>query len=160
VHHDAEDDIREAKRRKLLKPEATKAREASRGPTHPRLFREGFVVNLLNPKTAIFFLAFLPRFVDMSRGHVASQIALLGLMFIALAASAAGQWLKKSRAWLRLERAVGGSLMIGLGVTAGACGRREEIADQRSASLIVRLAIGAATACAANRFRGREVGQF
>ena len=115
--------------RKLLKPEA---REASRAPVHARLFREGFVVNLLNPKTAIFFLPFLPQFVDMGRGHVASQIALLGLMFIALglvsdscyalAAGAAGQWLKKSRAWLRLERAVGDSLMIGLGVTAAVAG--------------------------------------
>ena len=118
--------------RKLLKPEAIEAREASRGLVHARLFREGFVVNLLNPKTAIFFLAFLPQFVDMGRGHVASQIALLGLMFIALglvsdscyalAAGAAGQWLKKSRAWLRLERAVGDSLMIGLGVTAAVAG--------------------------------------
>ena len=119
--------------RKLLKPgEAPEAREASRGPAHARLFREGFVVNLLNPKTAIFFLAFLPQFVDMGRGHVASQIAFLGLMFIALglvsdscyalAAGLAGQWLKKSRAWLRLERAVSGSLMIGLGVTAAFAG--------------------------------------
>jgi threonine/homoserine/homoserine lactone efflux protein len=97
-----------------------------------RLFRDGFVVNLLNPKTAIFFLAFLPQFVDITRGHVATQIAFLGLMFIALglvsdssyalAAGAAGHWLKKSRAWLKFERAVSGTLMIGLGVTAAFAG--------------------------------------
>ena len=97
-----------------------------------RVIVKGFLINILNPKLSIFFLAFLPQFVDMGRGHVASQIALLGLMFIALglvsdscyalAAGAAGQWLKKSRAWLRLERAVGDSLMIGLGVTAAVAG--------------------------------------
>src|SRR5690606_31552036 len=70
-----------------------------------RLFRDGFVVNLLNPKTALFFLAFLPQFVDVSRGHVATQVAFLGLLFAslglvtdgcyALAAGTAGNWLKR-----------------------------------------------------------------
>jgi threonine/homoserine/homoserine lactone efflux protein len=82
-----------------------------------RLFRDGFIVNLLNPKTALFFLAFLPQFVEADRGHVAMQIAVLGLLFTslgivtdgcyALAAGTVGNWLKRSRAYLEVERYVG-----------------------------------------------------
>lgn len=67
-----------------------------------RLYRDGFIVNLLNPKTALFFLAFLPQFVDPSRGAVPFQIASLGLLFTlmgltsdglyALVAGTAGVW--------------------------------------------------------------------
>src|SRR5215212_9450231 len=52
-------------------------------PLH-RVFRDGFVVNLFNPKTAIFFLAFLPQFVDPARGAVHWQILILGLTFMGL----------------------------------------------------------------------------
>jgi threonine/homoserine/homoserine lactone efflux protein len=101
---------------------------ASRRRGHARLFRDGFVVNLLNPKTAIFFLAFLPQFVDVSRGGAPSQIAFLGLTFIllglvsdgcyALAAGTAGEWLKRSRVYVHFERYISGLLMIGLGAAA------------------------------------------
>ncbi|HEX2891091.1 LysE family translocator [Vineibacter terrae] len=100
--------------------------------SYRRLFRDGFIVNLLNPKTALFFLAFLPQFVEVSRGHVATQIAFLGILFAAigfvtdgcyaLAAGTAGSWLKRSRGYLKLERYVTGSLFIGLGVTAAFTG--------------------------------------
>ena len=104
--------------------------EGIAGPAHGyrRLFRDGFVVNLLNPKTALFFLAFLPQFVDLNRGHVAMQIAMLGLLFTglgfitdgcyALAAGTAGNFLKRSRAWLGFERYVSGVVFIGLGLSA------------------------------------------
>jgi threonine/homoserine/homoserine lactone efflux protein len=49
-----------------------------------RAFREGVVVEALNPKTAAFFLAFVPQFVDPAAGHVAPQFALLGLVSVAL----------------------------------------------------------------------------
>jgi len=97
-----------------------------------QLFRDGFIVNLLNPKTALFFLAFLPQFIEVSRGHVAVQIAFLGLLFAligfvtdgcyALAAGTAGGWLKRSRGYLKFERYVTGTLFIGLGVTAAFAG--------------------------------------
>lgn len=101
-----------------------------------RLFRDGFVVNLLNPKTALFFLAFLPQFVDVSRGHVAMQIAFLGLLFTvigfvtdacyALAAGTAGGWLKRNRGYLRFERYISGFLFIGLGLTAAFAGNQRK----------------------------------
>jgi threonine/homoserine/homoserine lactone efflux protein len=97
-----------------------------------RLYRDGFVVNLLNPKTALFFLAFLPQFVDPSRGAVAFQITFLGLLFTlmgltsdglyALVAGTAGRWVKRNRPYLRWERYVTGSVFIGLGVTAAFAG--------------------------------------
>lgn len=104
--------------------------------SYARLFRDGFIVNLLNPKTALFFLAFLPQFVDVSRGHLAMQIVFLGLVFTllgfvsdgcyAFAASAAGNWLKRSRSYLRVERYVSGVLFIGLGVTAALAGNHRK----------------------------------
>lgn len=93
-----------------------------------RIFSQGVVVAILNPKTALFFLAFLPQFVDPSAGSVALQLLTLGGMFVmmaivtdgtyALLSSTAGGWLKRNRSFLRAERYVLGSVYIGLGVTA------------------------------------------
>ena len=104
--------------------------------SHRRLFRDGFVVNLLNPKTALFFLAFLPQFVEVDRGQVAMQIAFLGLLFTALgivtdgcyalAAGTMGNWLKRSRGYLEVERYVSGVLFIGLGLTAAFAGNQKK----------------------------------
>jgi threonine/homoserine/homoserine lactone efflux protein len=103
------------------------------GQEHWRLFRDGFVVN---PKTALFFLAFLPQFVDIDRGHVAMQIAVLGLLFTALgivtdgcyalAAGTAGNWLKRSRSYLEVERYVSGVLFVGLGLAAAFAGNQKK----------------------------------
>ena len=105
-------------------------------PGHARLMRDGFVVNLLNPKTAIFFLAFLPQFVDVTRGHVATQIAVLGVLLAtlglmtdsayALAAGSVGRLLKHSRVYASVERYVSGLLLIGLGVTAAFAGNNRK----------------------------------
>jgi threonine/homoserine/homoserine lactone efflux protein len=100
-----------------------------------KLYRDGFIVNLLNPKTALFFLAFLPQFVDPTRGAVPSQIAFLGLLFTlmgltsdalyALVAGSAGLWIKRQGRYLAWERYVTGGVFIGLGVTAALAGARK-----------------------------------
>ncbi|WP_454814008.1 LysE family translocator [Labrys neptuniae] len=102
-------------------------------PLH-RLFQEGFIVNLFNPKTAIFFLAFLPQFVDPARGGLHWQVLVLGFTFMglgvlsdamfALAAGAAGDFLRRSRRFLRFQRWFAGLSFIGLGVTAALVSRK------------------------------------
>ena len=99
-----------------------------------RVFRDGFVVNFFNPKTAIFFLAFLPQFVDPARGAVHWQIFILGLTFMALgivsdamfalAAGAAGDLLRRNRRFLRFRRWFAGTSFIGLGITAALATRK------------------------------------
>jgi len=119
-------------RRILSRTDTLAAQRELPGRSLGRLYRDGFVVNLLNPKTALFFLAFLPQFVDPSRGAVASQIAFLGLLFTlmglvsdglyALVAGTAGRWIKRKGHSFRWERYVTGSVFIGLGVTAAFAG--------------------------------------
>lgn len=107
-----------------------------RRQSYRQLFRDGFIVNLLNPKTALFFLAFLPQFVEPARGQVATQIAVLGLLFVviglvtdgcyALVAGSAGSFLRRSRGYLKAERWVSGTLFIGLGLTAAFAGPQKK----------------------------------
>jgi len=76
-----------------------------------RIFSQGVVVAILNPKSAMFFFAFLPQFVDPSRGSVTMQLLTLGFIYIAMAlitdgmyallAGTLGGWLKGRRAFLR-----------------------------------------------------------
>ena len=97
-----------------------------------RTYGQGVVVNILNPKTAIFFLAFLPQFVDPRRGPVGGQVLILGLCFIglgicsdsayALVASALGARLRASTRFARRRDRVSGVVYIGLGVTAAFAG--------------------------------------
>jgi threonine/homoserine/homoserine lactone efflux protein len=91
------------------------------------LFRRGVVVNVFNPKTALFFFAFLPQFVDTGRGAAWLQIALFGLTFVAIAvlsdsmyALAAGTAAARlrGRAFRAVQRWVSGSIFVVLGVAA------------------------------------------
>lgn len=104
-----------------------------------RIFREGLVVNVLNPKTALFFFAFLPQFVSVDRGTVGLQIFVLGCLFAVLGVLSDGMYALGAghlRAWLGrrgraggkllgAQRYVSGALLIGLGV-ATALTRRAE----------------------------------
>jgi threonine/homoserine/homoserine lactone efflux protein len=93
-----------------------------------RLFRQGVVVSVLNPKVAVFFLAFLPQFVDPGRGAVALQVAVLGGLFVAvaatldclwaLAAGSVGDRLRRSTSARRWLDRVSGGTYLGLGVIA------------------------------------------
>jgi threonine/homoserine/homoserine lactone efflux protein len=90
-----------------------------------RRFGQGVVVNVLNPKTALFFFAFLPQFVDPDKGSAALQIGILGLLFVTLAvisdsvwalvAGSASERLRDSRRFLAVQRYVSGSVFVGLG---------------------------------------------
>ena len=121
--------------RRLLARGSVEEIEARPARTRGSLFRQGVVVNVLNPKTAIFFFAFLPQFVDPDAGWVPGQILLLGLIFIAvafvsdamwaLAAGTAGRWLRESKAWLGVQRWVSGCVFIGLGLITATSGHRQ-----------------------------------
>ena len=93
-----------------------------------RLFRQGLVVSALNPKVAVFFLAFVPQFVDPRGGPVALQVAILGVLFIviataldcawALGAGSVGDRLRRSVVVRRRLDRVSGVTYVGLGAAA------------------------------------------
>lgn len=117
------------------------ARRATIGPqisgpvSTSRLFTDGVIVTVFNPKVAVFFLAFLPQFVDSSGASVPRQILLLGIIYatLALVTDSAYALLAGSlRRWLGgrvmqgpLPRYTSGGLYLGLGVSAALTGRRD-----------------------------------
>ncbi len=92
----------------------------------PAIFRQGTLTSTLNPSIAVFFLAFLPGFVDPARGTVAGQVIALGLLFnatattthtvIALLAGTAGDWLRRREGAGRWQRRFSAAVLILLGV--------------------------------------------
>ena len=101
-----------------------------------RVYAQGVVVNVLNPKTAIFFFAFLPQFVNPARGHVSAQFFALGMVFTvmglssdsgwALTAGSAAGWLRRNHKFMRNQHYVTGTVYLGLGMATAVTGSRHK----------------------------------
>lgn len=121
--------------RTLLTPVKTDVTYTDTQKTLGRTFSQGIVVAVLNPKTALFFLAFLPQFVDSSKGSISLQFLVLGLMFVtmatatdsiyALLSGTAGRWLRRNVWFTRFQRYFAGTIYIGLGITAALTGSKK-----------------------------------
>jgi len=122
--------------RKLMERDLDTRRRARAPEPLSRIFWQGAVVNVLNPKTALFFLAFLPQFVDVGRGHATLQMVVLGLLFVvmgifsdgiwALFAGSAGSWLKTHLGFLRAQRYFSGGVFIALGLVMALSGQNRK----------------------------------
>ena len=124
--------------RTLLKRDAPHSTERAqpKASTLPRMFFQGMTVELLNPKTALFFLAFLPQFVDPARGAIALQFLLFGslfallglcsLTFYGLLAGTIAMLLKRNTRFQRIQRYITGSIYIALGLTAAFAGSEKK----------------------------------
>ena len=122
--------------RTLLAREERQQTAVSAPKSFSQLLTRGFLVNLLNPKTALFFYAFLPQFVNPARGAVAGQMLLLGALFVLLASctdslyallgSTVGKFLTRNTGFRRLQRYVTGSMYIVLGVIAAVAGSEKK----------------------------------
>jgi threonine/homoserine/homoserine lactone efflux protein len=91
------------------------------------IYRQSVVGNMLNPKVTLFFLAFLPQFVDAKAGHVGLQMALLGALFMAQTVVIFGAVALFSGyigAWIRRKPAIGERLNVFAGLTFIALGIR------------------------------------
>jgi len=114
--------------RRLLTRKTDDGVEAAAPRTRRDLYTQGLVVNLLNPKTIVFIFAFIPQFVDVGAGHVWLQIMLLGFTFAglgllsdscyAVVAGTVADRLRGTPVVARVERWVGGGVLIGLGLAS------------------------------------------
>jgi len=99
-----------------------------------RVYGHGVLTEILNPKVALFFLAFLSQFVDPARGSVARQTLFLGLLFhvtgvpinmlVAVAGSAIAASLSRNPLFERIRNWISGTVLIGLGIRLALSERR------------------------------------
>ena len=121
--------------RKLLSSDAQTESEAVQRESLSKIYWQGFFVNILNPKTALFFLAFLPQFVNPENGNVTAQTLILGAIFVGLAiitdslyallfSSLAGQF-KRNKNFEKGQRYFAGLVYIGLGIATAFTGTKK-----------------------------------
>ena len=106
--------------------------ETPQRTAHRRRFAQGVIVQVLNPKTALFFFAFLPQFVDPDSGHVVLQTLSLGVVFLTLAVASDGAWvfvagaaserLRGNTCFRQARRYVTGSIFVALGLFTALAG--------------------------------------
>jgi threonine/homoserine/homoserine lactone efflux protein len=93
---------------------------------YKRIFWQGVFTNVLNPKVALFFLAFLPQFIDLHRGNTGLQILFLGTWFdvvgtivnilVALLFGRLSGWLSRSSKFVQWQERITGMILIGIGI--------------------------------------------
>lgn len=121
--------------RKLFASDESVENEEVKRESLSRIYWQGFAVNILNPKTALFFFAFLPQFVDPARGNVTAQNLLLGAIFVGLAlitdsmyallASSLAGKLTGNKRFQKGQRYFAGLVYISLGITTALTGSRK-----------------------------------
>jgi len=90
------------------------------------IFWQGVLTNVLNPKVALFFLAFLPQFINVRQSNTAWQILFLGTwfnvggtlvnIFVSLLFGRVGKWLSNSPTFIQWQERVTGAILIALGI--------------------------------------------
>ena len=121
--------------RKLMASDNGNENEEVKQESLSRIYWQGFAVNILNPKTALFFFAFLPQFIDPSKGNVMGQNLLLGAIFVgmalitdsmyALVASSLAGRLTGNKRFQKGQRYFAGLVYIGLGITTALTGSKK-----------------------------------
>jgi threonine/homoserine/homoserine lactone efflux protein len=122
--------------RKIVAREDQAKTEVNKQESLSHIYSQGFVVNLFNPKTALFFFAFLPQFVNTSNGNITLQIFLLGIFFVVMAIITDGAYaiisslianqLNANQNFARNQRYFTGLIYIGLGVVTAFTGSRNK----------------------------------
>jgi threonine/homoserine/homoserine lactone efflux protein len=101
-----------------------------------QIYSQGVIVNLLNPKVALFFFAFLPQFINVESGNATLQILMLGVLFVGMAivtdscyailGSSIAQRLKSNQRFLKGQRYFSGLIYLGLGITTALSGSHRQ----------------------------------
>jgi threonine/homoserine/homoserine lactone efflux protein len=108
------------------KPAGLVSAEKPVAASDKNIFLQGVLTNVLNPKVALFFLAFLPQFIDVREKHATEAIVLLGAWFdaggtivnilVAVLFGRIGGWMRRSPRWLKVQEKITGLVLIALGI--------------------------------------------